>query len=119
MTFRTEQTLRRMWVESAKLQTEADRLLAEHQAATEQATKHDRAAAAEAAAAAACRTDAAAAKNVGQSAAAEAADLADLVNRERAEAGLPPLTPGEPYPVEQPPAGDTLVTSSVAAEVTA
>lgn len=110
MTIRTEQTLRRMWEESAKLKAESERLYSEHKAAADQAAQHDRAAAAEAAAAHACRTDAAAALDVGQRAEAEAADLIDMVNRERKDAGLAPLTPGEPYPVDPsiPVAGATV-----------
>lgn len=101
MTIRTEQTLRRMWEESGKLQADSDRLGEEYATNMTAADEHDQAAAAEVTAAKACRTAATSARDVALRIGAEAADLADLVNRERQEAGLSPLKPGEPYPAEQ------------------
>lgn len=100
MAIRTEQTLRRMWEESIKLAGDANKLGEEYRTAAAQADEHYRAAAAETAAADACRANAEAARNVGERAEAEAADLADLVNRERQDAGLELLKPGEPYPTD-------------------
>ena len=109
MAIRTEQTLRRMWDESAKLANEAGKLWATADGSRTEAEVAERTAAAH-------RTAEKNSRDVGDAMAAEAADLSDLVNRERTEAGLAPLTPGEPYPVdvvpaEQPMTDDTLVAS--------
>jgi hypothetical protein len=107
MTVRTQQTLRDMWEAGLNRLAESQRHLAEYKASVKAAEDHDRIAAAETQAAKACRTAAAASQKVGTDAEAEANDLADLVNRERAALSLPPLVPGEPYPAdldEPPPA---------------
>jgi hypothetical protein len=113
MSFRTEQTLRRMWEESAKLTNEAGKLWAAADGARTEAEVAERTAAAH-------RKAEKTARDVGDAMAAEAADLADLVNRERTDAGLAPLAPGEPYPADPAPAGqptaeDTLVASAQSA----
>lgn len=95
MSFRTEQTLRRMWEESLKLQAEAAQHRADSGECFTAAQAHERAAA-EATAAAAAETAAAASAEkaarakhaVAQGMEAEADDLRDLVNRERQDAGL-------------------------------
>jgi hypothetical protein len=104
MAIRTEQTLRRMWTESAALFQQSGTFYADADQCADAATEHERAAAAETAAAASAHEAAKAKRSVAQGKEAEAADLADLVNRERTEAGLAPLKPGEPYPAEQDPA---------------
>lgn len=110
MSVRTEQTLRRMWEESLKLTNEAGKLWASADGARTEAEVAERTAAAH-------RTAEKNARDVGDAMAAEAADLADLVNRERQDAGLAPLAAGEPYPADPAPAGppapeDTLVVSA-------
>jgi hypothetical protein len=102
MTVRNEMTLRRMWEESLTLGAKAAKLADEETASTKEAETAERVAEVH-------RTAAAAARNTGRGMADEAADLADIVNRERAEAGLPPLAPGEPYDAPQDPAGLTIV----------
>lgn len=117
MTIRTEQTLRRMWEESALLFKKAAAAYADADSCADAATEHERAANAEAAAAAAAAQAEKAKRTLAKGQEAEAADLADLVNRERTEAGLAPLGAGEPYPADpaptgQPTADDTLVASA-------
>ena len=119
---RTEQTLRDMWEASNRRRAEAARYHDEANGTLGAADAHDQAAAeartaaaAEAQAAQSARTSARALFDLAEGRAAEAADLADIVNEKRTAAGLAPLTPGEPYPgpeaVPQPTAGDTLVAS--------
>jgi uncharacterized protein YkwD len=103
MTVRNEMTLRRMWEESLTLSAKATKLADEETASTEEAEKAERIAEVH-------RSAAAAAGNTGRGMAEESADLADIVNRERAEAGLPALVAGEPYDgAPQDPAGLTIV----------
>jgi peptidyl-tRNA hydrolase len=97
MAIRTEQTLRRMWDESVKLATESNRLTEDANASGIDAASAEQAAEAH-------RTAEKAARSVSNAMMLEAADLTDLVNRERQDAGLTPLTPGEPYPADPAPA---------------
>lgn len=116
MTIRTEQTLRRMWEESAKLTDEAAKLWTTADGSRSEAEVAERTAAAH-------RAAEKSARDVGDAMAAEAADLADMVNEKRQQAGLARLKPGEPYPAdpvvaEQPMPDDTLVASVQSAAVT-
>jgi len=109
MSVRTEQTLRRMWDESLKLAADSSRLTEDADESAVNAEAAEKAARAH-------RLAEESTRNVGAAMGAEAADLADLVNRERQDAGLSPLAPGDPYPadpapVEQPTPDDTLVAS--------
>lgn len=101
MTIRTERTLRHAWEQSFKLATESNRLAD---------TAKNAAADAEAAetAAAAHRKTEQNARSVSDAMMAEALDLVDYVNHERADLGLSALKPGDAYPPdpgEQPSAG--------------
>lgn len=97
MTVRTEYTLQRMWEESLTLRSQAAEVAEEMRQDIAAAEASERAAAAERAAAEAHHTAALAHQTVANGKANEAADLADIVNREREELGLASLTYGEPY----------------------
>jgi hypothetical protein len=127
MSVRTEQTLRDMWEAGARRAAEASQHHNDANQCVAAAEAHERAAAeakaavaAEEQAAKSARTAAQAKFALAEGRAAEAADLADLVNRERTDAGLAPLAAGEPYPADPAPAGqptveDTLVASAQSA----
>jgi uncharacterized protein YkwD len=93
MAIRTEQTLRRMWIEAADNQADAVKLGDAYDGHTSAAEAAEQTAKAH-------RSEASKAKFAADEYAAQAADLVDMVNEKRQQAGLAPLKLGESYPVD-------------------